>query len=138
MWDSLRGEMIPEVLRADGAILPTQVPLLDAHVRASMKNQLGSVRAIRRDGEEIAGTLHFAASKDAAHTFGLVRDKHADGVSAGYSVLTQVHVPAGRTATVGGRSYSGPVNVVTKWKLREMSLAPIVADENSKLRAAAV
>lgn len=137
VWDAVRYEMVPEILRADGAILPTQVPLLDSHNRASMSDQLGSVREIVQDGDAIAGTLRFADTDEANHVFGLARDGHTDSVSAGYSVLTQVYVAAGRSSVVRGKSYDGPVNVVTKWKLREVSFAPITLDESAKLRAAA-
>lgn len=137
-WDPVRGVTIPEVLRADGAELPAQVPLLDTHNRASMADQLGSVRGIVREVDAIAGVLHFAEAEDAEHAFGLVRERHAEGVSAGYQILERVHVAAGKSATVRDRSYDGPVNVVTKWRLREVSLAPLVMDETAKLRAAAV
>lgn len=137
-FDPVRGVMVPEILRADGVEPVGQVPLLDSHNRASMADQLGSVRGIVREADAIAGVLHFAEAEDAEHAFGLVREGHAEGVSAGYQVLERVHVAAGKSATVRGRTYDGPVNVVTKWRLREVSLAPLVMDETAKLRAAAV
>lgn len=137
-WDPVRDDVIPEVLRADGAELPAQVPLLDAHNRESMRDQLGSVRWIVRKADSIAGVLHFAEDKDSDRAFGLVREGHVEAVSAGYQILERVHVPAMQTLVVIGKHYLGPVNVVTRWRLREVSLAPLVADENAKLRAAAV
>lgn len=134
MWDPVRWEVVPEVLRADGVKLPKQVPLLDSHSRGSMRNQLGSARDLRVEGENVVvGRLWFGEGTD--HEFGLVRDGHADSVSAGYTVLKRVYVPEGATKTIGGRTYEGPVNVVTKWRLREVSLTPIGADELAKLRA---
>lgn len=133
MFDYERWEVIPEVLRADGVKLPSQVPLLDSHSRASMRDQLGSVRDLRIDGGKVLGRLAFASK--AGDSFDMVREGHATDVSAGYAVLKRVYVEAGKTKTIGGREYIGPVNVVTKWRLREVSLTPIGADEAAKLRA---
>lgn len=134
MPDFERMEMIPEVLRTDGAVLPTQVPLLDSHQRRTMDDQLGSVRGVQREANEVGGRLHFSADERSMRSWEKVRDKHATDVSAGYQVLEKTFVPRGKTQMVAGRSYTGPVNVVTKWKLREVSLTPIGADEQAKLR----
>lgn len=134
MYDSSRFEVVPEILRADGAILPQQVPLLDAHRRDSMSKQLGSVRNMRVSGEESRGRLHFARTQSAIDAFRNVAEGHATDVSAGYQILEKTYIPSGQRSTVGGKSYSGPVNVVTKWRLREVSVVPIGADENSKIQ----
>ena len=134
MPDYARGEMIPEVLLASGmeTAASRQVPLLDSHSRNSMNDQLGSARNIRADGGDIVGTLNFASGSD--RQWQMVREGHATDVSAGYQVQKRVFVPRGETQNVGGRSFTGPVNVVTKWRLREVSLTPIGADEQAKLR----
>lgn len=134
MVDWERYEMVPEVLRSDGMQSPEQVPLLDSHNRNSMVDQYGSVRAIRVDGQSVAGVLHFSANEDAQQAFRMVQEGHATDVSAGYQVLEKTYVPRGQNAVIAGRQYAGPVNVVTKWKLREVSLTPIGADEQAKLR----
>ncbi|OGT59926.1 MAG: hypothetical protein A3E01_10810 [Gammaproteobacteria bacterium RIFCSPHIGHO2_12_FULL_63_22] len=132
MPDPERKQMIPEVLRMDGAQFPEQVPLLDNHQRKTMANQLGSVRNIRREGDGLTGTLRFANGAETA--WSMVREGHFTDVSAGYLRLEKRFVPRGRTELINGRSYTGPVNVITKWKLREVSLTPIGADEQAKLR----
>lgn len=129
-WD--RWEMVPEVLRADGAILPAQVPFLDNHQRYSVNDQIGSVREIEKSDREIVGRLHFASA--AQREWDMVREGHVTDVSAGYQVIERTYIPKGQKQTVGGREYSGPVSVVTKWRLREVSLTPIGADEQAKLR----
>lgn len=134
MMDWERWEVIPEVLRADGAILPDQVPLLDSHQRWSMENQYGSTRSIRAEKGEVVGTLHFSSDEASVRAFLKVREGHATDVSAGYQVLEKTFVPRGQKQTVKGREYTGPVNVATKWRLREVSLTPIGADEQAKLR----
>lgn len=133
MYDYWRGEVIPEVLRADGVKLPKQVPLLDSHSRWSMKDQLGSVRDLKIENRSIVGRISFASK--AQSEFDMVREGHATDVSAGYTVLKRIFVPKGETRKIGGTDYEGPVNVVTSWKIREVSLTPIGADQAAKLRA---
>lgn len=134
MPDWQRGEMIPEVLQSKGAIIPDsrQVPFLDSHNRARVADQLGSARDIGTKYNNLTARLHF--SEAAGNEFTKVREGHVTDVSAGYEVLKRVYVPKGETRDVNGKSYSGPVNVVTKWRLREVSLTPIGADQQAKLR----
>lgn len=132
MMDWERWEVVPEVLRADGAQWPEQIPFLDNHNRYTTSDQLGSARDIKREGGEIIGRLRFSSNAD--EQWNLVREGHITDVSAGYQVLDKTFVPRGTTQKVMGRDYTGPVNVVTKWKLREVSLTPIGADEQAKLR----
>lgn len=134
MWDWERWERVPEVLRMDGAQWSSrgQVPFLNAHNRNSVDDQLGSGRSIRIDGGEMVGRLHF--DSESTRQFNKVREGHLTDVSVGYEVLDKTYVPKGETQIVSGRSYEGPVNVVTKWRLREISLVPIGADEQAKLR----
>jgi hypothetical protein len=138
MYDWKRREMVPEILRADGADLSSgQVPLLNAHNRYSVEDQLGSARELRSAmaegaGPHVAGKLFFARAHQ--NEFDKVADGHVTDLSAGYQVLESTHVPRGEKQVVAGRQYEGPVNVATKWKLREVSLVPIGADDQAKLR----
>lgn len=129
-----RMEMVPEVLVTKGAVIPDsrQVPFLDSHNRASVSNQLGSARDIATKYNKLTARLHF--SEAAGPEFTKVREGHVTDVSAGYQILKKQYIPAGETKSIMGRSYTGPVNVVTKWRLREVSLTPIGADEQAKLR----
>jgi len=134
MPDWTRGEMVPEVLQSKGAIIPEsrQVPFLDSHNRGRVADQLGSARDIGTKYNNLTARLHF--SEAASSEFTKVREGHVTDVSAGYEVLKRVYVPKGETRDVNGKSYAGPVNVVTKWRLREVSLTPIGADQQAKLR----
>lgn len=136
MPDWSRMEMIPEVLLASGAEYPSnrQVPFLDSHQRRSVKDQLGSARDITVDGNQITAKLVFRKAGESEDALAGVRDGHITDVSVGYEVLKRQYVGSGDTKTIAGRSFSGPVNVVTKWKLREVSLTPIGADAQAKLR----
>lgn len=136
MPDYTRMAMVPEVLLAAGAVLPKgrQVPLLDSHNRGRLGDQLGSVRNLQvADGGRVTGTLHFASQND--REFQMVREGHVSDVSAGYRVLKSVFIAAGETRNVSGRNFTGPVNVVTRWRLDEVSLVPIGADSSAKLRS---
>lgn len=134
MPDWSRGEMVPEVLVASGAQIPKsrQVPFLDSHQRSSVADQLGSARNIEVQGNRLTARLHF--SEAAGNEFTKVREGHVTDVSVGYEVLKRQFVAKGDTKQIDGREYSGPVNVVTKWRLREVSLTPIGADAQAKLR----
>jgi len=136
MPDWGRQAMVPEVLVPSGAEFPSnrQVPFLDSHQRRSVKDQLGSAREIKVNGNEIIATLVFRKSKESDDALGGVRDGHITDVSVGYDVLKRQYIEAGAKKTIGNRTYEGPVNVVTKWRLREVSLTPIGADDQAKLR----
>lgn len=136
MPDWGRQMMIPEVLVPSGAEFPSnrQVPFLDSHQRRSVKDQLGSAREIKVNGSEITAKLVFRKSKESEDALGGVRDGHITDVSVGYDVLKRQYVEPGQKKTIGNRTYEGPVNVVTKWRLREVSLTPIGADDQAKLR----
>lgn len=133
-WDWDRYEMIPRTLLASGVVFPpsSQIPFLDSHNRYQMENQLGSARELTKGMGEITGLLHFSSTADRQWT--LVREGHATDVSAGFQVLSQIHVAAGTTQRIQGKEYTGPINVATKWRLYEVSLTPIGADEQAKLR----
>lgn len=133
MIDWERYELIPEVLLTAGCELPKsrQVPLLDSHQRWSVDSQLGSARALEKADRGVVSRLHFSSAADSQFT--KVREGHVQDVSAGYQVLKKTFVPAGETRRIAGKDYEGPMNVVTKWRLREVSLTPIGADDMANL-----
>ncbi len=136
MPDWSRGEMVPEVLLARGAEFPKsrQIPFLDSHNRSSIKDQLGSARNITVGDGNITATLMFSKAAQAEDAMAGVREGHITDVSVGYDVLKRTYIAEGQTKTISGREFTGPVNVVTKWRLREVSLTPIGADAQAKLR----
>lgn len=136
MPDWERMEMIPEVLLTSGVDMPDsrQVPFLDSHNRFSVKDQLGSARSISVEDQEVRATLHFSKQDHGESALGDVRDGHITDVSVGYEVLERTHIGHGEAQVVEGRSFEGPMNVATKWRLREVSLTPIGADDQAKLR----
>lgn len=133
-FDWKRYEYVNRVLLADGVELPAsrQVPLLDNHNRNSTQDQIGSIRNLRIEDGRVRGDLHFSST--AVESFTKVREGHITDVSAGFEVMAETYIEDGETVTINGRSFTGPVNVATNWRMREGSITPIGADEQAKLR----
>jgi len=136
MPDFDRMEMVPEILLATGVEFPSsrQVPFLDSHNRRSLRDQLGSAREIQVEDGQVVATLNFRKTAEATDALDGVRDGHITDVSVGYEVKKRVYVPRGETKKFGSREITGPANVATKWKLREVSGTPIGADDMAKMR----
>ncbi len=131
-WSIIRESLVPE-----GMQLPEgrkQVPLLDTHDNSSVQNILGSVRNIRQDGNGIPGTVVFATDDESERAMNLVEEGHLTDGSVGYQILEYRNVKEGEMFEHLGRTYTGPQRVVTKWLLKEFSLAPIGADVGAKAR----
>jgi hypothetical protein len=136
VYDWRRDMVINEVLLLSGLKpLPRQVPFLDTHSRWSMADMLGSLRDFRTEGDQVLATAHFSESAEQAWT--LAREGHLTDVSVGYQVEKFVWVEEGKTAKVDGRDFTGPVRVVTRWRIKEVSAVPIGADDKAKVRAQA-
>jgi len=135
MYDWETGEVVPEVLLAKGCVMPRQVPLLDTHSRWSTSDVLGSVRDRRVEDAAVVGTAHFSATPRADETYQKYREGHLTDFSAGYTISDVTRVKKGEKVEIDGRTWKGPVNVVTSWKLKEASCCPIGADPKSKVRS---
>lgn len=133
-FDWKRYEFVPRVLLTSGAQFPEsgQIPFLDSHNRQVMDNQLGSARGLEKTTGGVEGELKFSSTAERQWT--MVREGHATDVSAGFQVLAEIYVDACQTQRIQGKDYTGPINVATKWRLYEVSLTPIGADEQAKLR----
>jgi hypothetical protein len=135
MFDWESGEVVPEVLLAKGCIMPRQVPLLDTHSRYSTGDVLGSVRNKQVEGGAVVGTASFSATPRADEAFLKYKEGHLTDFSAGYAVNDVTRVKKGAKVDIDGRTWRGPVNVVTSWTLKEASCCPIGADANAKVRS---
>lgn len=142
VWDWRRDEMVDEVLLISGTELPRQLPLLASHDRWSLDSMLGSARNLRRDDGEIVSRLFFTKGDDEAEkAWNKARQGHLTDVSVGYRVEESVEIQPNGTATVAGRKFRAgkrAMRIVTKWRLREVSLVPIGADQAAKLRQASI
>lgn len=131
-WE--RGEMVPEVLLMSGVKFPNTrtVPLLNSHARMRAEDVIGSATDLRVEGGELKARVRFSQAADSIFT--RVREKHLNDVSVGYRVERKRYVPADQTEVISGREFTGPVSVVTSWRLSELSVTPIGADDQAKMR----
>ena len=138
VFDYERWEIVPEVLLMSGCEMPgnRQVPLLDTHNRfGGVGSVLGSYRDMKTEGDQLVGRVHFSTVEEAEGPFVKMREGHLTDFSAGYRPIESVWVPDGEKAVVKGRSYEGPVKVTTRWRIKELSICPIGADEMAKARS---
>jgi len=137
MYDWETGEDVPEVLLAKGAIMPRQVPLLDTHSRWSVSDVLGSVRNRKVEGYQVTGMAFFSSTTKADEAFSKYREGHLTDFSVGYrfSKNSVTRVKKGEKVEIDGRTWKGPVNVVTSWTIKEVSCCPIGADAKAKARS---
>jgi hypothetical protein len=131
-----RYEFWPEVLVAAGMTAPSQVPLIDTHMRYSIDYMLGSVAdfSLDKTGEYAAnaGNVRLSATAEKATT--LINEGHLIDGSVGYVEDEAWYVTDDMTTVINGIAYVGPVKVVTKWRLQEFSLTPIGADALAKIK----
>lgn len=139
VFDWERYETIEEILLMSGCTMPDnrQIPLLDSHQRYSTASVIGSCRNLQVTTTQLVGRAYFADDPGAESAWVKTRDGHITDFSVGYSVDAATWVPDGQVAVIDGRSFEGPVRVVTAWSVKELSVCPIGADETAKARAEA-
>lgn len=136
VFDRRSGTVIREALVMDGFVSPDVVPLLVDHEH-STRSTVGSATRFQIQGGRLDADLVFANGVPLAdEIWPLVDQRHLSSVSIGYRIYNAVDVPAGRTQDVSGRSYTGPVRVVTRWGVHEVSIVPIPADSAARIRSA--
>ncbi len=139
VFDWEKWDVVTEVLLISGMALPegrTQVPLLDSHNRQSVEDQLGSVRDIAPDGTALAGTVFFDSTEDGQKACTKAAEGHLTDLSAGYIPMESYWVPEGQKQMIAGREFTGPVKVVTRSILKEVSVTPIGAGVRATFRSA--
>lgn len=138
VWDWGRGEVINEVLLMSGvrgADPGTEIPLLDSHNRRFSEDQIGSTKILRTEEGSLIGLRQFSQANPRAGIIeGMVREGHLKAGSIGYVVEKAEWVAKGKSQSVEGREFVGPVKVATEWRLLEDSTTPIGADTNAKVR----
>lgn len=138
VFDWERYSVIDEILLARGAELPDQVVVLENHWRTTIDDVFGSARNLRVEGSQTVGRVFFAAGDERVdRAWTKYRDGHARDVSVGYKPLEFTDIKPGERKTIAGTEYRARdrvLRVTTHWKLRELSLTPIGADERAKTR----
>ena len=114
-----------EVLTADTLDLSAaDLPVLDSHRTASVRDQLGRVRSIAKEGDSVVAVLWLSSAEDVAPVVQRIADGTVTGVSIGYRVAgwTERQTPAGR------------VKSPTAWMITEVTLTSNPADPSARLR----
>lgn len=137
VYDYERWEVVPEVLLMSGCELPAsrQIPLLDTHYRGSVESVIGSARGLSIQGADLLGRAYFSSEPEGEKPFTKIREGHLTDFSIGYRVLEAQYVPDGEKQKIGGRMFTGPIKVATRWLPKELSVCPIGADDLAKARA---
>jgi hypothetical protein len=136
VYDWERG-VINEILLMSGAQIPEsrQLVMLDTHSRYETANIIGSAREIRIEGNQMVGRAQYSSAPEAEGPWIKTKEGHLTDYSVGYRVDEAVWIPDGQTSTIDGRTFTGPVQVATKWTPRELSAVPIGADSSAKARS---
>jgi HK97 family phage major capsid protein len=136
VFDWSTWSIIRQVLLMDGMVIPGtgQVPLLDSHDRYSVESVLGSAREWRTEGGKAICRGYFTSTEEGLSAETKVAEGHLTDISVGYRVLDRVEILEGSSAIVGNKEFMGPCQVVRSWLVKELSLCPIGADEDAKVR----
>lgn len=136
--DYRTGDVIDTVIVPEGIEVPPngQVPYVDSHDRFSVENQLGSVREIKVEGNSLIGRVFYAEDDKSDRAYRLALGGHLTDNSIGAAILEATRLDENETATFHGREYTGPIKVITKSRMIEVSAVAVGADPNAKNRAA--
>lgn len=136
VYDPMLGRVVDEIILADGVILPKsrQVPMLNVHSRYNASDVLGSIRELRVEGAKVVGRAHFSEAESVNEIWTKVREGHITAFSAGYKAEKTIDIAENQTYKHKGREYKGPLQLTTKWRIREGSVVPIGADEQATTR----
>lgn len=136
--DPFTRRVVDMILFVDGVILPPtgQVPLLDSHRITTVLAVLGSARNFQVLGNTLECDVFFSGTPAGVDTAQKVKEGHVTDFSVGFIwyVKDTELVPSGQTRTIQGRNIHGPARVIKKWRLLELSVAVVGADEKAKAR----
>lgn len=137
-WDVVR-EVLP--MRFMEQPKNDKVPLLDSHSRFEIEQVKGSAKNFRVDGNQLLCMAYVSESEPVIRQ--KIKEGHIDSVSIGYMTGDSVEVPRGANVVVDGVTYKNDFDddytmVVRKWwKVHELSLVAIGADEAAKFKSIA-
>ncbi|WP_334151567.1 prohead protease/major capsid protein fusion protein [Hyphomicrobium sp.] len=123
-WDRA-GEYI-EILDHAGVELPAKIPLLNAHRAHDVRDVIGTVETVERVDARIEAVIRLSAREGVE---GVAQDVAA-GVLSGVSVGYIVKAWREEISEAGER-----VKTATKWRLLEVSLVPVPADDAARVRS---
>ena len=139
-WE--RWEMVREILPMRYCVLPDndKAPVLDSHMRYSVADILGSATNWRT--AEIDLLCKMFISETEPEVKAKIKEKIIDSVSLGYMTDPQrtVEIPKNATVIIDGVEYKNefeddiPLLVRLWWKVKEVSLVAIGADDAAKIK----
>lgn len=100
------------------------LPVLDSHRTTSVRDTLGRVESVRREGGALVATLSLSGADDVAPVLQRIADGTLRGVSIGY------RVKGWRETFASGRRIRSPL----AWELTEVTLTSNPADPSATLR----
>ncbi|MCC7406909.1 MAG: hypothetical protein IT442_02480 [Phycisphaeraceae bacterium] len=132
----LAGWKFPVVVDLAGMNIPSQLrPIRVGH---NTDQRVGHTTAIRiENGQLIAGGVVSCTGRTAQEVVADARNGFPWQASIGAAVEEFEFTPEGRTVVVNGRELAGPVNVVRRSTLGEISFVDLGADGNTSARVAA-
>lgn len=98
--------------------------VLDSHRTASVRDAIGTVQAVRVDGEQLVATLRLSAADDVKPVLQRIADGTIRGVSIGYRATRWTETQSGGTRTKRPE----------RWALTEVTLTSNPADPAATLR----
>jgi hypothetical protein len=90
---------------------------------------------MKAEGDEFVGDAFFGTDEKSNRVFSLVKDGHLTDYSISARILEGFIMEEGETTTYNDRSFTGPMKVVTRSSVSEVSSCPIGADSNAKNRS---
>lgn len=136
-YDHERDAVVKEILLMDGVEFRTdrmQLPIVDSHDRSTVRNVLGSVRNIRREGSQLVGDATFARDTDSQDAYQKLLDGHLTDFSITATPRQVMSVRRGETYSLRNEVIEGPADIVTRWVPTDASLVATGADETSTVR----
>lgn len=144
IFDRRSWDVIDEILIAKGGIFPERIPLLPNHRRYDVLDVIGSATGFRMQDNQWTGRGFIAQpandDDEVNKIWRRVADGHIRAVSIGYQVADGgfVDIPAGGKLKVNGRLFEAgnrTLRITTQWRVHELSLTPIGADEMALIRS---
>lgn len=128
---------VREVLRMSGIDLTrfNKNPIIvDTHDYSTIDSIVANA-VVSVEGKNLIAKVTFAeGTKRADEAWQLVKTKFAKALSVGFQRLQTLELIEGQSDGEGDSRVEGPAIITTKWKLLEISLVPLPADEDALMR----
>lgn len=139
MWDYKFYDYIDEVLAVEGMEIRggrAQIPLLDNHQQGgSIDNILGRADNFRIEGDLFLAKIHFDDDEKSTNAFNKIKNGSLTDLSIGYYIKEYTYLGEEETKEISNKRYVGPMKLVTKTEIMEVSCTPIGADTLATFRS---